>query len=266
MLVAGGGCLLIADQLDWHAAYVVMAVLMGVGILTTLVIPEPAPSAAIKRQGQALSAAILEPLIDFFRRPSWLLILGFVALYRYSDALLGVMANPFYLEIGFSKTEIGLVSKVYGTIMTIVGTFLGGLIYSRMGMMRSLMIAGVAQAASNLFFVVLAVQGHSLSLLTLTISVENLAGGLAGAVFVAYLSSLCNVAYTATQYALLSSAAAVARTIFSSGGGWLADHVTWPVFFLITTAAGIPCLVLLVVLMRRFPSEGKAEELVADHD
>ncbi len=268
MLVAGGGCLLIADQFDWHIAYMAMAALMGLGILTTLSIPEPKASASILRQGQALGAAILEPLVDFFRRPSWLLILAFVALYRYSDALLGVMANPFYLEIGFSKTEIGLVSKVYGTIMTIVGSFLGGLFYSRMGMMRSLMVAGVAQAASNLFFVTLAIKGHSVPFLALTISIENLAGGLAGAVFVAYLSSLCNVAYTATQYALLSSAAAVARTIFSSGGGWLADHVSWPIFFLITTVAGIPCLILLVILMHRFPSDpgSGGETLLAESD
>lgn len=265
MLVAGGGCLLIADQVDWHYAYTVMALIMGVGVLATLVSPEPQRRAAPTRGN--LIEAIIEPLRDFFLRPGWLLILAFVALYRYSDALLGVMANPFYLELGFTKTEIGLVSKVYGTVMTIVGTFLGGLFYSRMGMMRSLMLAGVAQAASNLFFVALAIKGPSVSLLAVTISVENLAGGLAGAVFVAYLSSLCNVAYTATQYALLSSAAAVARTVFSSGGGWVADHVSWPVFFLITTAAGIPCLILLMVLMQRFPAkDGAPTELVAESD
>lgn len=253
MLVAGGGCLLIADATDWHIAYTAMALIMGVGMLTTLFSPEAAHRAAPKR-GNFIEA-VFEPLRDFFLRPGWVLILAFVALYRYSDALLGVMANPFYLELGFTKTEIGLVSKVYGTIMTIVGTFLGGLFYGRMGMMRSLMLAGVAQAVSNLFFVALAIKGPSIPLLAVTISVENLAGGLAGAVFVAYLSSLCNVAYTATQYALLSSAAAVARTVFSSGGGWLADHVSWPVFFLITTAAGIPCLLLLMVLMQRFPAD-----------
>lgn len=265
MLVAGGGCLLIADATDWHFAYTAMALIMGVGMLTTLFSPEAAHRAAPKR-GNFLEA-VIEPLRDFFLRPGWVLILAFVALYRYSDALLGVMANPFYLELGFTKTEIGLVSKVYGTIMTIVGTFLGGLFYGRMGMMRSLMLAGVAQAVSNLFFVALALKGPSISLLAVTISVENLAGGLAGAVFVAYLSSLCNVAYTATQYALLSSAAAVARTVFSSGGGWLADHVSWPVFFLITTAAGIPCLILLMVLMQRFPAkEDEPTELVAESD
>lgn len=254
MLVAGGGCLLIADQLGWHAAYTVMALLMGVGLVTTLVVAEPAAGATTAKKLDFRSG-VIEPFLDFMRRPGWLLILLFVALYRYSDALLGNMANPFYLELGFTKTDIGLVSKVYGTALTAAGTFAGGLIYSRLGLARSLLVAGVAQAASNLFFVALAMKGPSISFLTLTISVENFASGFATVVFVAYLSSLCSVAYTATQYALLSSAAAVARTFLSSGGGWVADHVSWPMFFVITTLAGLPCLVLLLILMRRFPPD-----------
>lgn len=254
MLVAGGGCLLIADQLDWHAAYTVMALLMGVGIVTTLLISEPAAGPAAEKS-LTFRTAVIEPFADFMRRPGWLLILVFVALYRYSDALLGNMANPFYLELGFTKTDIGLISKGYGLVMTFVGTFVGGLLYSRLGMARSLLTAGVAQAGSNLLYVALALKGPSIGFLAFTISIENFASGFATVVFVAYLSSLCSVAYTATQYALLSSAAAVARTLLSSGGGWLADHVSWPAFFTISTLAGIPCLILLVVLMRRFPPE-----------
>lgn len=252
MLVAGGGCLLIADQWGWTAAYTVMAALVGVGIVTTLVISEPAAGAALP-QKVSFAAAVIDPFRDFMQRPGWLLILLFIAFYRYSDALLGNMANPFYLELGFTKTDIGLVSKGYGTAMTFLGTFVGGLLFSRWGLGRSLLIAGIAQTASNLLFVALAMKGPSISFLALTISIENFASGFATVVFVAYLSSLCSIAYTATQYALLSSAAAAARTVFSSGGGWLADHVSWPVFFAITTVVGIPSLILLLILLRRFP-------------
>lgn len=251
MLVAGGGCLLIADQWGWSAAYTVMAALVGVGIVTTLVISEPAAGRVPEKI--SFVAAVIDPFRDFMRRPGWLLILCFVALYRYSDALLGNMANPFYLELGFTKTDIGLISKGYGLVMTLLGTFVGGLIFSRLGVARALLIAGVAQTASNLLFVALAMKGPSIAFLALTISIENFSSGFATVVFVAYLSSLCSIAYTATQYALLSSAAAAARTVFSSGGGWLADHVSWPAFFGITTLVGIPSLILLLVLMRRYP-------------
>lgn len=267
MLVAGGGTLLIADQWGWTAAYTVMAALVGVGIVTTLVIAEPAAGAV--PQKVSFVAAVVDPFRDFMQRPGWLLIVCFIALYRYSDALLGNMANPFYLELGFTKTDIGLISKGYGLVMTLAGTFVGGLLFSRLGVARALLIAGVAQTASNLLFVALAMKGPSIAYLACCISVENFSSGFATVVFVAYLSSLCSVAYTATQYALLSSAAAAARTIFSSGGGWLADHVSWPVFFAISTLVGVPSLVLLLILMRRFPpaDAAPAEKLaLADDD
>lgn len=256
MLVAGGGCLLIADQLDWHAAYSVMALLMMLGVVATLLIQEPAVGAA--RTQLDFKSGVIEPFLDYMRRPGWLMILVFIILYRYSDALIGNMANPFYIKLGFTKTQVGLVSKFYGTMLTAVGALLGGVLYSRLGLARSLMLAGIAQAASNLLYVGLALEGPSVSFLTLTISIENFASGFATVVFVAYLSSLCSVAYTATQYALLSAASSVARTFLASIAGWVVDQVSWPLFFVFSTLAGLPCLFLLVVLMRRYPPDQAA--------
>ncbi|MBZ0115169.1 MAG: MFS transporter, partial [Thermoanaerobaculia bacterium] len=274
MLAAGGGALILADQLNWFWSYVAMAGLMLVGIATTLLNPEPdarvgdavdAEAAAAfetqstwKKIGAWWRSAAISPLADFMTRRAWLLILLFVIFYKYGDALLGAMANPFYLDIGFTKTEIGLVSKFYGLAMTLIGVFFGGVLVARIGILRSLLIAGILQAGSNLVFAAQALVGDSLPFLAVTISVENLTGGLATAAFVAYISSLCNVAYTATQYALLSSFSSVGRTFLASVGGWLADHMTWFAFFLVTTVAAAPGLVLLVWMMRIFPPDATA--------
>jgi PAT family beta-lactamase induction signal transducer AmpG len=192
-------------------------------------------------------------------------ILFFVAFYKYGDALLGVMANPFYLEIGFSKAEIGAVSKGFGFLMTMLGAALGGILVARIGIMRALLWGGVLQAASNLVFAWQAHVGDSIPWLIFTISVENLTGGIGTTAFVAYLSSLCNVAYTATQYALLSSLMSFARNFFAAGGGWLADQVSWINYFLMTTAAAIPGLLLLLWLMRLYPAQ-KRGAVPADPD
>ena len=239
-------------------AYCAMAALMAVGMITVLVSPEPPAHDRVMaegRPGTALREAVIAPFADFMGRRGWLAILAFIALYKYGDALLGVMANPFYLEIGFSKSEIGVVSKGYGFVMTLLGGVCGGWMVARLGIMRALLACGVAQALSNLVFAWQAHVGYSLAALALTISVENLTGGMATVAFVAYLSSLCNVAYTATQYALLSSLMAFARTFLSSGGGWLADHMDWVSYFVLTTAAALPGLALLWWMMRRYPPE-----------
>lgn len=258
MIVSGGGALVLAEMFGWFTAYAVMAALMGIGAITTLLSPEPArpdvPETSLSGDPLGwIKSAVVAPLADFAQRPHWVAILLFIALYKYGDALIGVMANPFYLAIGFTKAEIGLVSKSYGVIMTIAGGLLGGVVVARLGIMKALLVCGVLQAVSNLVFVVQAMVGPNLSVFVVTMSVENLAGGMGTAAFVAYLSSLCNVAYTATQYALVSSFMAFTRTIFASGGGWLADQVDWPTYFLISTAAALPGLVLLLWMMRAFP-------------
>ncbi len=270
MVAAGGGALIVADAAGWLWAYAAMAVLMGIGIVTVLLSPEPnRPNTAtpiVHRGGGTvrdaalwLQDAVVSPFADFMKRPNWLWILLFIALYKYGDALLGVMANPFYIEIGFTKTEIGVISKGYGVIMTIVGGLAGGVMVARWGIARALLVCGVLQAASNLVFVLQAYVGADLAMLTATISIENLTGGMGTAAFVAYLSSLCNVAYTATQYALVSSFMAFSRTFFASVGGLLADNVDWITYFLISTGVAIPGLLLLVWMIRAYP-EGARQE------
>lgn len=258
MFAAGAGALIIADLYGWFSAYAVMAVLMVVGIVATLGTPEPehaeGASAEPTTAAAWLGRAVVAPFADFAARPGWMAILAFVLLYKYGDALLGVMANPFYLAIGFSLTEIGVVSKGYGLAMTLVGGIGGGLLVARLGILPALLVCGILQAVSNVVFAIQAMVGYSLPMLSVTIAVENLTGGAATAAFVAYLSSLCAPSYAATQYALLSSFAAAARTVLASGGGWLAEELGWVLFFLVTTAAAVPGLALLLWLMRRASS------------
>lgn len=274
MLAAGGGALIVADLAGWFWAYATMALLMAVGIVATLINPEPAvypdpKSMPATATGEAvagtrrwvawLRGAVIGPYADLTARPGWIVILLFVGFYKYGDSLLGVMANPFYIDLGFSKTEIALVSKGYGLGMTLVGTAVGGIFVLRLGILKSLLIGGVLQAASNLVFAAQAVVGYSVAMLSLTIGFENLSGGLASAAFVAYLSSLCNVAYTATQYALLSSLAAFTGKVLASGSGWLADQVGWYWFFVLTTVAAVPGMALLIWMIRRYPVVEGAE-------
>lgn len=277
MLVSGGGALLLADMLGWFWAYIAMAAVMGCGIAVVLLNPEPkVRESAAQRQFRDQSErtagrlrgmpkflrswlhwmyeAVVCPFAEFMMRPGWILILFFVAFYKYGDALLGNMAVPFYLDIGFSKSEIGVVSKGFGLAMTLVGAGLGGVLVARYGILKALLFAGILQAVSNLVFVGQAWVGYSLPMLATTISIENLTGGMGTTAFVAYLSSLCNVAYTATQYALLSSLTAFARTFFAAGGGWLADQTEhWVLYFILTTIAALPGLLLLVWMIKRFP-------------
>ncbi len=260
MLVAGAGALFIADGFGWFWAYVAMAGLMAVGLATVLLNPEPTralPASTNDKVGlwAQINDAVLSPFMDFMSRPHWLMILLFVALYKYGEALLGVMANPFYLDIGFSKSEIAAISKGYGFAMTLLGGFVGGVLVARYGIMKALLYAGILQCVANLAFAAQALVGYSLPMLAVTISIENLTAGMATTAFVAYMSSLCNVAYTATQFALLSSMMAFARTIFASGGGWLADHMDWVSYFVVTTFAAVPGLLVLVWLMKRLPVE-----------
>jgi PAT family beta-lactamase induction signal transducer AmpG len=264
MVTSGGGALILAGTLGWDWAYSAMAVLMGVGVLAVLINPEPqtatAPSGADRTGsiGQMVSwfrEAVVGPFADFMTRPGWIAVLLFVGLYKYGDALLGVMATPFYLKIGFSLAEIGVVSKGFGLAMTLAGAALGGVLVARYGIVRALLFAGFLQAASNLVFVAQALIGYSLPALVVTIGVENLTGGMGTTAFVAYLSSLCNRAYTATQYALLSSMMAATRTFLASGGGWVADQVDWVAYFLLSTAAAAPGLLLLLWMMKRYPEQ-----------
>ncbi|MGE3741873.1 MAG: AmpG family muropeptide MFS transporter [Geminicoccaceae bacterium] len=257
MLLAGAGALFIAEYAGWFWAYAAMAACLGVGMVTVLFAPEPAAPVQTGRGGSPaiwLKEAVVEPLADFFRRngaATALMILLFIMLYKLGDALLGTMTNPFYVELGFTKPEVATLVKGYGLAATLIGGLLGGMIVNRRGIVPALWICGIVQLLSNLVFVLQAWIGRDLTMLAVTISVENLAGGMGTAAFVAYLSSLCNLSYTATQYALLSSFMAQARTTLSAGGGFLADNMSWVGFFLTTAAAAVPGLLLLLLLQRR---------------
>jgi PAT family beta-lactamase induction signal transducer AmpG len=278
MLTAGAGALFVADVWSWYAAYALMAALMSVGMVTVLLSPEPEnyPSKEtaareekvvvfMDRHAQLpnflysamvrIYEAVICPFADFMSRPHWVMILLFIALYKYGEALLGIMANPFYLDLGFSKSEIAAVSKGYGLTMTLVGGYLGGIMVARYGIIKALLYAGILQCFANLAFAVQAMVGYSIPMLAVTISIENLTAGMATTAFIAYLSSLCNIAYTATQFALFTSLMNVTRTVFASGGGWLADHMDWSGYFVLTTFAAMPGLIVLVWLIKRLPAQ-----------
>jgi PAT family beta-lactamase induction signal transducer AmpG len=260
LLAAGAGALYAASFGGWTLAYQVMAACVLVGVAAVLATPEPKReaeaglAAGVPTEGvplgERLKGAVVDPFLDFARRPAWAAILVFVLLYKFGDAFAGVMASPFYVDIGFTKIEIANVSKIFGVGATIAGVLLGGVVVFRLGIMKALLLCGVLQMLSNLMFAVQAVVGHNVALLILTIGIENVTGGMGSAAFVAYLSSLCNVAFSATQYALLSSFMAMGRTVLSSSGGWFAEQLGWVPFFLLSTAVALPGLLLLLWLMR----------------
>lgn len=260
MLIAGAGALMIAARASWFAAYASMAALIGVAMLVFLLAPEPpvrvelATSSGSSRWDafrQWLTTAVTGPFADFMRRPLWVVILIFVLGYKLGEAMAGVMAMPLYISLGFSLEQIAAVSKLIGFFATIIGALAGGVVTARLGVIRALVLCGLLQSAGNLFYVLQAVGGHRLDYLALCVATENLTGAMAGAALVAYLSDLCSPDFTATQYALLSSLAAVGRTMVASSGGVLADRLGWVRFFLLTTVVTIPALLLLLWIARR---------------
>ena len=292
MLAAGAGALFAAEAYGWHGAYYVMAALMAVSMITVFLVSEPvertSPASAereaklnaflhrfdglpsgLRSAAAWVYGAVICPFAEFMLRPGWLAVLLFVALYKYADALLGVMANPFYAEMGFTKPEIAEISKIWGLAMTLSGGVIGGVMIARWGIMKTLLLCCVLQGASNLMYVAQAYAGHDIPMLSATIAIENLTGGMGTTAFVAYLSSLCNIAYTATQYALLSSFAVFARTFMASAAGWLAENLGWVDFFLLSTAGALPGLLLLLWMMRKFrtpESMGGARPALAEGD
>ena len=259
MLAASAGALYAASFGGWRFSYGLMAALMLVGMVTVWFTPEPGGARPLEplpgptplaRVAAWLERAVLAPFKDMLTRPGALAILAFVVLYKFGDALAATMSNPLYVSLGFTKVEVANIGKIYGFAASLAGLALGGVVVLRLGVMRALLICGVLQMLSNLMYALQVWAGHNLVALALTIGVENLTGGMGSAAFVAYLSGLCNIAFTATQYALLSSLAAVGRTTLSASGGALADVLGWGPFFLLSTAACLPGLALLVWIMR----------------
>ena len=264
LIVAGAGALLVASRAGWPAAYQAMAACAGVGVLTTLLIRDNAGPLQARGPSvwQWLQQAVIGPFQDFFARnglATGALILAFVGCFRLTDITMGVMANPFYLDIGYSLDQIAFVAKGFGVLMTIAGAMLGGVLVARWGSPRTLIVGGLLVIGTNLCFAGLALWGRpDLFGLVVVISADNLASGLAGTAFIAYLSGLTSVAYTATQYALFSSLFTLPGKLLAGGSGWMVDSLGYVGFFLYTSALGLPALLMLIYLLRRVQARPSA--------
>jgi MFS transporter, PAT family, beta-lactamase induction signal transducer AmpG len=283
MIMAGAGALALAawlgsnsvyDYRGWQLTYLLMAGMMSIGLITTLCCHEPDIDVASQDRQQAMRKSLLLqhgwprslaglgawayeavwcPFADFFERHgrSALLILGLIACYRISDVVMGVMSNSFYVDLAFSKTEVATITKVYGVIMTLVGASVGGILVMRFGTLRILMLGALLTASTNLLFALLNQIGHNLELLTLIISLDNLSAGIATAAFITYLSSLTNVAFSATQYALFSSVMLLLPKLLAGFSGGFVEQFGYSVFFIGTSLLGIPVLILITMVARR---------------
>jgi len=275
LLIAGAGALHLAELTNWSLTYIVSAGLMGIGMLTTLSIPEPShpqnPRTQILesrlesgigvagRQGLAariavwFADAVVSPFVEFFERTGRLavLILLLVGCYKLSDITMGVMANPFYLDLGFTKADIANVTKIFGFFMTIAGAGLGGILVVRFGILRPLLAGAILVASTNLLFVWLAISEPSLFHLAIVISADNLSGGLATSAFIAWLSSLTNTSYTATQYALFSSLMTLPAKFIGGFAGVVVDTAGYASFFLYAGLLGVPAILMVNYLLRQ---------------
>lgn len=275
LLVAGAGAFYIAEYSSWQLCYVVMAGLMLVGMITVLLVKEPerrkiSDDGNLEAKVESLiepeakqysklahiigrfSKAVVGPFVDFFRRNGWyaLLILLFISVYRISDITMGVMANPFYLDMGFSKVQIADITKVFGFFMVIAGSALGGLLVVVWGVRPVLILGAILVASTNLLFAMMsAMASQSLLLLALVVSADNLSGGLAGVAFIAYLSGLTSSAYTATQYALFSSLMTLPGKFIGGFSGWMVDSAGYEWFFIVASMMGIPAILLSIIIL-----------------
>ena len=256
MLLASGGGLILADFITFQQVYLIMAGCMLVGVLTTLLCREPPVS---EGQPQTLKEAVVQPFVEFFTRSGWawgLGVLAFILLYKIGDSMASAMTTPFYLDIGFSKSEIGAIVKLFGFWATIGGTLLGGVLMLRLGINKSLWIFGFFQMISTAGFALLAHLGPMLTGLAAVIAFENLSAGMGTAAYLAFMARLTNKRFTATQYALLSSLMGVPRVLASAPTGWLAKHMGWSEFFIMCTLVAVPGILML---LKFAPWNGKRE-------
>ena len=256
--IAGAVAFYIADFMSFQFAYLVMAVLMGVGMLTVMLISEPEVNQEIAPGGNPgfgewFRKAVIGPFADFFGRHGYwaLVLLAFIGFYRVSDMVLGVMAYPFYIDLGFSLSEIATITKVFGVFVTLFGAAMGGVAVARYSLNGPLIFGAILLAITNLFFAAMAVVGAELWILVITISADNLAAGFTGTVFIAYLSGLTNTAYTATQYALFSSLMTLPGKLVSGFSGFVVESIDWFSFFIYASGMGIPAIILAVVVTRK---------------
>ncbi len=262
MFVATWGALRLADAADWGLAYTVMAALVGVGMVTALLVPEPPGSTFARPTGGRgfrawLASAVVEPFGDFFRRHGVtvaVVVLVLISVFKASDVLLTLLANPFYIDMGFTKAQIADVTKLFGVWMTVAGGLVGGVVVFRLGILKAMIVAAVLMAGSNLMFAVLTWTGPQLPVFIATVAIENLSGGIGTAVFVAFLSALCNIHYTAVQYALLTSFMQLfGKFVIVPSSGFYADAVGWTWFFVTSTVFALPAIGLVLWLVRHGP-------------
>lgn len=302
LIASGAGALYVAEGVSWHAAYLVMALLMGVGILSALLAPRVAETEApaigeetvarfvhrlhadgrMARGAGFLYRAVVAPFVDFFNRYGWwsLVLLALIGLYRVPDFVMGVMANPLYIDLGFELSTIATIVKLYGIWMTIAGALIGGIVAARLGVLPSLLLGAIAATGTNLIFVWLTFQGADPVALAITISIENFSGGFAGTCLIAYMSSLVNHEFAATQYALFSSAFALPGKLIGGLSGSMVDgfsatpslvqplaamapHLTaetagYIPFFITTAAMGLPAILLILLVAWRRPGPAPA--------
>ena len=254
MLAAGAGSLFIAAYAGWFAAYATMAVLLGIGLLVFLLAPEPkippetsfAARSVWQTMRHAFATAVIGPFRDFMHRPLWPVILIAIFGYKLGEAMAGVMSTPLYISLGFSLPEIATASKIFGLFSIVTGSLIGGVVTTRYGIRRSLIVCGILQSIGNLFFVLQAAGGHRIGYLALCVTAENLTGAMAGTALITYLSSLCSPGFTATQFALLSALASLGRTVVASSGGVLSERMGWVNFFLLTSVVALPAILLII--------------------
>ncbi|MCK5874893.1 MAG: AmpG family muropeptide MFS transporter [Alcanivoracaceae bacterium] len=249
MLVAGAGAFYLAEYWSWALAYQGMALCMLVGVITTLAVSEPdIPPREFLSHGVAhwLHQSVVMPFMEFFNRYGRhaLVLLLFISVYRISDITMGVMANPFYLDMGFSKDDIASVAKFFGFFMTIAGSAVGGVAVVRYGIPRPLLLGAVMVASTNILFAMMASSEPNLAWLALVISADNLSAGFANVCFIAYLSSLTSRQFTATQYALFSSLMTLPGKFVGGYSGVVVDEFGYPAFFSYAAILGIPAIVL----------------------
>ena len=243
MLLASGGGLIMADYMPFSMVYLIMASCILPGIITTLLAPEPKTHAGTPK---TMKDAVIDPLVEYFSRQGALWILAFILFYKIGDTMAGAMTTPFYLDIGFTKTEIGAVVKLFGFWATIAGALIGGVLMLRLGINRSLWLFGFLQAISTACFAILARIGHSIPALSGVIAFENLSSGMGTAAYMALMASITNKKFTATQYALLTSLMGVPRVLASAPTGFLAKNLGWESFFIACTLIAIPGMLLLL--------------------
>jgi PAT family beta-lactamase induction signal transducer AmpG len=251
MLLSGGiGIGLVGSDflpLSWGQLYTLMSACMLIGILTTLLAPEPEVQGLEKK---SLKSAVVEPFIELFKRDGAIFILLFVFLYKLGDALSGALLNPFYIEMGFSNADIGLIAKTFGMMSSLLGLFIGGISIYRFGIFRCLWIFGILQGLSTAAFALLTHTGAQPWALGCVVIFEDITAGLGSSAFIAYISALTNKKFTATQYAILSSIATLGRNFFSGFSGYMVKALGWAPFFLTCGLIAIPGLLMLAQINR----------------